>query len=155
MEYTISFAAKVDEERVRELLVEHGMDIAGEIEGHVIIRQAGNIYAAGKLMPVDKEHFHLEVLGVDNNKRRSGLGGLLLTEFTRQPWKYCLPASEPVSGQYTITTVAKGDAAGFYLKQGFKPGSFSMLAFPYNVQCDACPERETCGPQAMVFTGQN
>ncbi|NPV30103.1 MAG: GNAT family N-acetyltransferase [Firmicutes bacterium] len=152
MEYIISFARKADEEGVRRLLSEHKMGMLGEVEDYVVLKSAGEVCAVGRLVQTGKDYFHLEVFGVKNGLRRKGVGGLLLSKIISSPGEYCRCASI-VPGAYKVTTVARGEAASFYIKHGFRPCSFSNLASPYDVQCDDCPDRGTCRPLPMMFEG--
>jgi ABC-type branched-subunit amino acid transport system ATPase component len=47
-EMEILFAQPKDEEELRAILIEHHMDIAGNVEEHVILKQDGVILAGGK-----------------------------------------------------------------------------------------------------------
>jgi N-acetylglutamate synthase-like GNAT family acetyltransferase len=151
----IEFATELDIEETQELLTDIGLGLSGDIEDHVVIREDGMVGAAGKLQQTDINRFHLEVLGVRDDHHGDGLGTLFLSTLTSAPWNYCQPLAMPVSGQYAVTCVAKGDAAHFYEKLGFKPYAFSMLAAKYYEQCDNCPDREECQPLPMIFESAN
>lgn len=149
----IIFAQSADEEEVRGLLLENGLDISGDIDDHVLIRMNGQVCAAGKLALTEDKHYHLEVLGVRRDLHQAGWGSLLLNALITTPWKYCRPATPPIAGSYRVTLMAKEDADDFYVRHGFKPCQSSLLAAPYVEKCEACPDRETCGPTPMVFVG--
>lgn len=151
MQHIIAFAKKIEEEEVRTLLLEQGLDISGDIEDHVLIKSQGQICAAGKLNQTGEDKFHLEVFGVNKDLMHTGVGRELLKALTGQPWKFCR-SNQDALGSYQVTTVAKGGAEGFYEKMGFKPCSFSDLADIYIEQCDMCPDRgKTCHPSPMVW----
>jgi N-acetylglutamate synthase-like GNAT family acetyltransferase len=151
LQHIITCAEKIDEEEVRILLIEQGLDISGDIEDQVLLKSQGQICAAGKLNQTGNDKFHLEVFGVRKDMVNTGVGRELLNALTGQPWKYCHLNQEPF-GSYQVTTVAKGGAEGFYEKAGFKPCSFSDLADIYIEQCDMCPDRGiTCQPAPMIW----
>ena len=151
MKQSIEFASKQDIEEVQALLEDLGLGLSGNIEDHVVLRTEGVVCAAGKLHQTDINHFHLEVLGVGNDHHGNGLGTTLLSVLTSTPWNYCHHVVVPASGYYEVTCVAKGDAVHFYEKLGFKAYEFSYLASQYYVQCNNCPDRETCRPLPMIF----
>jgi N-acetylglutamate synthase-like GNAT family acetyltransferase len=149
METVIRYACHEDGEQLRALLVSYGMDLAGEVDEHVVALQDGQIIAGGMLNRIDDELYHLEVLAVGEKWQRTGAGRLLLSAMIEAPWLYCrdaLPANA-----YSITTVARGDAVPFYTSCGFESFSFIELAAPYDEQCNECPDRETCQPVPMIF----
>jgi N-acetylglutamate synthase-like GNAT family acetyltransferase len=148
---TISYAGAADREAIEQLLLEYDLGMAGDTGDYVVIRQAGEVCAAGKLLQMQSGCFHLEVLGVAGRLRKTGLGSLLLSELIRDPGQYCRSAAGRPDGNYSITTIARGEAEGFYRKHGFKPCSCSMLAPPYDSQCDGCPDLEACAPVPMIY----
>jgi len=149
METTIRFACIEDEEQLKALLVGYGMDLAGEIDEHVVAQHGDQIIAGGMLSPIDDDLYHLEVFAVSDQWQRTGAGRLLLSAMIEAPWIYCRGSSP---GEiYSITTVARGDAVPFYSSCGFKPCSFLELTTPYDEQCDICPDRENCQPVPMIF----
>jgi len=149
METTIRFACLEDEEQLKALLVGYGMDLAGEINEHVVARQGDQIIAGGMLSQIDDDVYHLEVLAVSEQWQRTGAGRLLLSKMIEAPWLYCHESSPREN--YSITTVARGDALPFYITCGFKPCSFLELTEPYAEQCDECPDRESCQPVPMIL----
>lgn len=144
-----------DEQELRAILTEHHMDIAGNVEEHVILKQDEVILAGGKVTELEDGLFHLEVFGVKQDVRGMGAGTILLTKMVGEPWKYSLSPAAGRKREYRITTVARGEAVDFYKKCGFVPYSFSELTWPYDVQCEDCPEREECNPAPMVFKGES
>jgi N-acetylglutamate synthase and related acetyltransferases len=150
METTIRFANIEDEEQLRDLLVSYDMDLAGEIEEHVVAECGNEIIAGGMLSQIDHDLYHLEVLAVNDQWQRTGAGRLLLSRMVKYPWVYCHTVS-PDDQTYVVTTVARGDAVPFYKNCGFEPCSFDELTVPYNEQCNECPSRENCQPVPMIF----
>ena len=153
MDTSIGFANQSDENELRDILLHYSMDLAGDIEDHVIIKQDDKIAAGGKVSLIDRDLFHLEVLGVHNDQRRTGAGGLLLAEILRHPWQYCHSSALEPGETFSVSTVSRGDAVPFYTKYGFKECNFIDLATPYNEQCDTCPDQQNCQPVPMVFVG--
>ena len=153
MDYQIRFASDHDEERLGEILKDSHMGMGGDIREHVLITKNNEIQGGGMLAQTDKEVFHLLVFAVKQNERSQGLGSYLLQELIKQPWKYCLEGPEIADNEYRVTTVAKGESANFYRKNGFIACDFSALSYPFNEQCDECPNRVDCNPVAMLFTG--
>lgn len=155
MSVEVLFAEPNDEEKLREILWEYGMDISGRIEDHLIVKEKDQVLAGGKIIEFEPNHFFLEVLGVKRENREQGLGGGLLAEIVRDPWKYCRnPLSKPRSGTpFRMATIARGQASGFYKKYGFEPCEFAGIPEPYRGQCDDCPEKEICNPVPMILAG--
>jgi N-acetylglutamate synthase-like GNAT family acetyltransferase len=151
MERTIAYAKIAEQEDVERLLLEYDMGISGDIGEYVVVKTAAGVCAVGKLLQVQQNCFYLEVMGVSNGLRKAGLGGFLLSELIHDPWRYCRSAEGMPSANYLINTIARGEAAAFYKRHGFKPGSFSILMPPYSYQCEDCPDRETCAPVPMIF----
>jgi len=153
MDYQILFASDHDEEILREILLNSDMDLAGDIQEHVLIKKDNKIQGGGMLGQIDKDMFHLLVFAVKENERSQGIGSQLLQELMKQPWEYCQEEGNIADNAYKITTVAKGKSAKFYEKNGFIACDFSELTYPFNEQCDECPDRIECNPVAMLFTG--
>lgn len=155
MEPKILFAKQNDEEELREILWEHGMDISGEIENHLVVKDNNQVLAGGKIVESEINHFYLELFGVKQDKRDQGLGGFLLSAIVQAPRKYCKDrVSEPQSCEsYQMTTISRGEAAGFYKSYGFEPCSFSKIPEQYREQCDECPVKEECKPVPMILFG--
>lgn len=149
---TISFAGPADEDKLRGMLTATGMDLAGEVEEHVVFREGAEILAGGRLYQADEDLFHLLVFAVAERERGRGTGRRLLRELCERPWEYCRDAAEPPGRSYRITTVAKGGAAAFYKCCDYRECEVSLLPPPFDRQCEDCPDREQCGPVAMVFT---
>lgn len=150
---TISFAGPADEEMLRSIMTATGMELAGEIEEHVVLREGAEILAGGRLYQADEDLFHLLVFAVAERERGRGTGRKLLRELCQRPWEYCRDAVETSGGSYRVTTVAKGDAADFYKRCDYRVCEASELPPPFDRQCEDCPDREACGPVAMVFEG--
>lgn len=153
MNYQILFASDNDEEILREILIDSDMDMAGDIQEHVLIMKDNEIWGGGMLAQTDKDVFHLLVFAVRQNARGKGIGSQLLQELIKQPWKYCLKWSGITASKYRVTTVAKGKSANFYRKNGFIACDFAALAYPFNEQCEACLDRIDCNPAAMLYAG--
>jgi N-acetylglutamate synthase-like GNAT family acetyltransferase len=153
MNYQILFASNNDEPILREILIDCDMDLAGDIQEHVLIKKDNEILGGGMLAQTGKDIFHLLVFAVRQNARSKGIGSQLLQELVKQPWIYCSEGFGIADSEYRVTTVAKGKSTNFYRKSGFIACDFSALAYPFNEQCDACPDRIDCNPVAMLFTG--
>lgn len=50
-----------------------------------------------------------------------------------------------------LHVVARGNAAGFYRKYGFKSMPWERVPERYRQECETCPALETCGPEPMVL----
>jgi N-acetylglutamate synthase-like GNAT family acetyltransferase len=151
METTISYADEAERDDIEELLSEYDLGISGDIGDYLVVKALGKVCASGKLLQMPGGCFHLEVLGVSNALRKTGLGGFLLSAMINDPQKYCRSAEAIPSGNYYITTIARGEAEAFYKKYGFKPCNYSILEPPYSTQCDDCPALATCAPVPMVY----
>lgn len=155
MNVKILFAERNDEEELREILWEYGMDISGEIEDHLVIKKDHKVLAGGKVIEFEEKHFFLEVIGVKQDNRAEGFGGILLGEISKNPW-LCAKSMETKpddKNAFFITTVARGEAEGFYKKYGYVPCDFNEIPLPYREQCADCPEREDCNPVPMILRG--
>lgn len=153
MDYEITFASPDDEEVLQDVLSETDMGIAGDITEHAVIKKGNEILGGGMLGQTGEKRFHLLVFAVRQGDRGLGIGRRLINELIRQPWKYCLNSEGNAADDYKITTVAKGESAKFYKKNGFTVCDFSQLDYPFNQQCDDCPDRSRCNPAAMMFAG--
>lgn len=151
MDYQITFANSDAEEELRGIFLDSNMDIAGDIQEHVLIRKDDEIIGGGMLAQTNDKEFHLLVFAVKESARKHGIGRLLIEELIRQPWHYCIDGSAVLERDHKVTTVAKGESAGFYKKIGFVPCTFADLAQPFNKQCLECPEINDCNPVAMVY----
>ena len=152
MQEEIVFANDADEAALQRLLLDCGMDLAGEIEEHILIKRAGEILGGALLAPMSDGVYHLSLLAVVQPERKKGLGSQFLRTFLAQPDKYCSYPAAMSNAAFRVTTVARGPAAEFYRRNGFVLCDAGQLASPYDVQCDDCPERESCKPLPMVFT---
>lgn len=153
MKTEIGFAAAEDFSPVYEIFIEHGMDVYGDIDEHLILRENKEICAVAKLVQTGERSFHLENLAVASTRQQQGFGGKLLETITDEPWSCCQPSSRPIGGSYRVSTVARGSAVGFYTRYGYQIGDFASLDLTYQNQCDECPDREHCSPVPMFFLG--
>jgi len=151
MSYEIVFATENAEETMRAILQSSDMDIAGEVHDHVLIKTEDEIQGVGMLAQTDHEEFHLVVLGVRQEGRKSGVGSRLIRELLRNPWQYCRDVVGSFALGYRVTTVSKGPSAGFYARHGFRACEFQDIAEVYRGQCTQCPDFAACGPVPMVF----
>lgn len=149
MSYEIRFADSTAAEVLQGIFLESDMDLAGEIEEHIVISRGDTIIGGGMLTQTDQDAFHLIVFAISEHERTHGLGRLLLERLLQQPWAFCYDGSMPEGSSYRVTTVAKGKSAGFYGKLGFIPCGFSDLTAPFAGQCNDCPEAADCHPVAM------
>lgn len=153
--YSIDFAAADAEKSLQAIFRASAMELAGDIDEHVLIRSEDDILGGGMLSQTGYREFHLLVFAVRQSQHRHGVGSNLLNALLRQPWRYCRDTVGTFDQEgYRITTVAKGKSAEFYRKNGFSACTFGELPVPFNRQCDSCPERAECLPVAMVFQGQ-
>lgn len=153
----IGFAEHKDEDALREILWEYGMDTSGVVEDYVVLKEKDQVLAGGKIVEDREKGFFLEVFGVKKEHQQQGLGGELLGKIVSHPWKFCKnPISEPIDkGLFVLTTLSRGAATGFYKKYGFSPCDFAQIPEPYRQQCDCCPEKESCSPVPMLLMGGN
>lgn len=148
---TIQFATRRDQEKLRKIFVAAGMDLAGKVEEHLVIKQGSALLGGAMLEQTDHDVFHLLLIAVDANYRGGGAGSRLLQAILNDPWSCCRDAVDGSGKDYCVTTVARGTRAGFYQKHGFENCEFAELADPYRGQCRDCPERDDCHPVAMHF----
>lgn len=152
MPVTIQFATRRDKKKLREICVAAGMELAGKIEEHLVLKQDAILIGGAMLNQSDHDVFHLQLIAVDARCRSNGAGGQLLQAMLRDPWSCCRDAIDGSSKGFRMTTVARGMAASFYHKHGFEHCDFTELAAPFRDQCGTCPERKDCNPVAMRFT---
>jgi N-acetylglutamate synthase-like GNAT family acetyltransferase len=152
MSYEISFATCEEEEQLLDILLDSNMEIAGDIQDHVVIRNADEVIGGGMLTATSKDEFHLIVFAVKETVRGSGIGKQLISALINEPWLYCRDCETDFPAGYRITTVAKGESSPFYGKVGFTACDFSELADPFSEQCIGCPDITACTPVAMVYT---
>lgn len=151
VDFVVAFAEPQDEEVLRAMLLDTGMDLAGEIEEHVVLRRGGEVVAGGRLYQAEEELFHLLVFAVAAVERGQGEGRRLLRAMSDRPWEYCRDAVRPAGGPFAVTTVARGEAEDFYKKCGFIACDFSNVPAPFDGQCEDCPDRAECNPSALVY----
>lgn len=151
--YDIEFATDDAEEELRGIFLDNDMDIAGEMQEHVLIKKAGEIIGGGMLSQTGEAVFHLVVFAVKESARSHGVGSTLLKKLIEEPWRYALNSTPVPNGSYTVTTAAKGKSSGFYQKNGFIACEFSDLAAPFDEQCRDCPDRDDCNPVPMKYAG--
>ncbi len=152
MSYEISFATHEEEDYLLDILLDSNMEIAGDIQDHVVIRKADQVIGGGMLTATSKDVFHLIVFAVKDTFRSSGVGKFLINALIKEPWLYCKDCETNFPSGFRITTVAKGESSEFYSKVGFVACDFSELADPFSEQCIGCPDITACGPVAMVYT---
>jgi len=153
LSYVIRFADDTVEDELRGIFLDSDMDIAGDIQEHVLITNEDEIIGGGMITQTGASVFHLVVFAVKENQRKHGIGRLLIKEMLEHAWQYCQGGVAPTNGSYTVTTVSKGKSSGFYNKNGFLACDFSDLAEPFSEQCITCPERSDCKPVAMIYSG--
>ena len=153
MDYDINFARSDEEAELRGIFLDSEMDLAGELEEHVVIKARDEVIGGGLMTRTGIDTYHLTVFAVRESARGNGIGSTLIRELIRQPWKHSLNRTKAVGACFTVTTMAKGKSSGFYQKNGFAPCSPSELADPYRGQCSDCPERESCNPVPMRYLG--
>jgi N-acetylglutamate synthase-like GNAT family acetyltransferase len=148
----ITFAKSGHKKMLTELFTESGMDLAGAVEDHILLKSQDEIIAAAFVDKVEKNLFHLAVFAVNPDRRNEKIGSYLLQEILKEPQKYCRSQSSDENNFFQITTVAKGREAGFYKKHGFDICDFSQLNYPYNIQCEECPAKDDCNPMPLIFS---
>lgn len=153
MEITITFAEPADEEKLRDILLDTDMGLAGEIEDHVVLRRGSDILAGGALYQAEEDLFHLLVFAVAKKERGRGMGQRLLREISARPWDFCRGATTPKGGSFKLTTVARGEAVAFYRSCGYQACVFSLVPAPFDSQCEDCPDQMECKPAPLVFKG--
>lgn len=151
--YEIVFANEDAEAELREILIDSDMDLAGDIQEHVLIKKDDEILGGAMMAQLEPDVFHLLVFAIKQGERNSGTGSRLLKELITLPRKYCQDSVGEFGRGYIVTTVAKGDSAKFYKKNGFIACDFSDLADPFSQQCDECPHLSACNPEALKFLG--
>jgi len=154
VEYVIRFAQSDAEAELRGIFLESGMDLAGELQEHVVIRKQDEVIGGALVTQTSPDVYHLTVFAIKESARSRGIGSLLIRDLVREPWKYSLNASGVTGDRFTVTTMAKGQSVIFYRKNGFSPCEPAELADPYRGQCDACAERGDCNPLPMKYGGR-
>lgn len=151
MKECITFAEPADEAELRRIFTDTGMDLAGDIEEHVILRNGKHMLAGGMFYQMDEGLFHLLVFAVAPKERRQGIGHKFLQRLSAAPWQYCREATVPENDLYRISTIARGPAVPFYLKNKYQAGAAEQLPFPFDRQCGICPDQKECNPVPMFF----
>ncbi len=75
MPMTVQFATRRDKKKLREIFVAAGMDLAGKIEEHLVIKQDSILIGGAMLAQTDHDVFHLLLIAVDARCRSGGNGG--------------------------------------------------------------------------------
>jgi N-acetylglutamate synthase-like GNAT family acetyltransferase len=157
MDRKTQFAEEKDEIQLREIMLDYGMDIPGDIEEQIIIKEGLEVLAGGKVVEYADSYFFVEVIGVKEEARDRGYGGILLKQITQNPWNCCKYPLTNLKNQdsFKIATIARGEAKGFYEKYGFEACDFSEIPVPYREQCIECPDKEECKPVPMIAIKNN
>ncbi|HHY25866.1 MAG TPA: GNAT family N-acetyltransferase [Desulfitobacterium dehalogenans] len=155
MAVTIAFAQGQDEQQVMAILDAYGMGIPGDVGELLIVQEKEEITAVAKITEFDERKFFLEVIGVKDGKRSQGAGKQLLGKILENPWecsRYSFFDKEK-NRDYTVSTLARGHALGFYQKMGFQVCTLAEIPEWYRDQCEECPDRDTCEPMPMIYIG--
>jgi N-acetylglutamate synthase-like GNAT family acetyltransferase len=151
----IRFATLEDEEELQEIMYSYGMGLPGGIEEHLLLEEEHTILGGCKVINCGEGNFFLEVIGIKKERINQGLGGLLLAKIVQKPWECCSAKESSGFSQtdYTVATLARGEAEAFYRRYGFQPCQFGDIPEIYREQCGYCPEREECQPVPMKYFG--
>ena len=155
MKDCITFAEPADEAELKRIFTDTGMDLAGDIEEHVILRNGKRMLAGGMFYQMDEGLFHLLVFAVSPKEHRQGIGRKFLQQLSARPWLYCREATEPEGGFYRISTIARGPAVPFYLRNQYQACDAEQLPFPFDQQCESCPGQKECNPVPMLFVSRS
>ena len=149
----IVFANQNDEEELKEILWEYQMDLCGNIEEHLVIKDQDEVVAGSKIIEHEDSRFFIILLGVKKVYQNLGLGSLLLSKIIANPWSYCKETRTSFLSQKNIeiTTIARGESADFYRRYGFIPCEFSNMPIMFREQCEQCPDIEECNPVPMIL----
>ncbi len=155
MALTIAFGENQDENKVFEILTEYEMGVPGEIDEVMVVKGEQGILGGAKISEFAEGRFFLEVIGVRSDARSQGVGKFLLDHILENPWKFCkYPLSEQkTQKEYTVSTLARGYALGFYERMGFEPCTLAEIPEWSRDQCKECPNREDCKPVPMNYIG--
>lgn len=155
MVYSIDFATRNEEERLREIFVSTGMDLVGETEDHIVIKKHGEILGGALLYQTEQNLFHLLTIAIRQSLRSSGSGSRLLQHILEQPWNCCSNGDANALPSYRVTTVSRGESRNFYLKNGMSDCSFQSLVPPFDQQCLSCPDLNDCHSAALEYSANN
>lgn len=155
MAITIAFAQGQHEQQVMGILDAYGLGIPGDVEELFIVQEKEEIIAVAKIAEFDEGRFFLEVIGVKDGKRSQGAGRLLLGKILENPWECCRYSfsEQETNRDYSVSTLARGYALGFYQKMGFQACTTAEIPEWYRDQCEECPEQNTCKPMPMIYIG--
>ncbi|WP_019850032.1 GNAT family N-acetyltransferase [Desulfitobacterium sp. PCE1] len=155
MALTVTFGENQDENKVFEILTEYEMGVPGEIDEVMVVKGEQGILGGAKISEFAEGRFFLEVIGVRSDVRSQGVGGFLLSHILKNPWecsKYPLSEQKNLK-EYTVSTLARGYALGFYQKMGFEPCNLEDIPEWCRDQCEECPHCEVCKPVPMYYIG--
>ncbi|MEL1136020.1 GNAT family N-acetyltransferase [Desulfitobacterium sp. THU1] len=157
MAVRITFAQDEEEDQVMKIVTEYEMGMPGEIDEILIAKRGQEVLAAAKIVESDDGQFFLEVIGVKESFRSQGLGKSLLGRILENPWKCCKYSISEAEDQeeYSLSTLARGYAVGFYQRLGFRTCSLSEIPEYYREQCEECTDRLECEPMPMIYCGGN
>jgi N-acetylglutamate synthase-like GNAT family acetyltransferase len=153
MLHIIELAGRKDEKRLREIFLSTDMDLAGDIEDHIIIRNNGMVCGGGLVYQMNANLYHLLTIAVRRDGRRQGTGGLLLQYILGRPWACCRDTVGDERTAYRVTTVSRGSSRAFYSKNGMVDCGFDTLVPPFDHQCLTCPDVDECQSAALEYNG--
>ncbi len=155
MAITISFAQEHEEGEIIKILTEYEMGYPGEIDEVLVAKDDGEIVGGAKISQWEEGYFFLEVIGVKEGTLSRGVGRALLSKILNDPWECCkeLFWEKGTEKEFTLSTLARGYAVGFYEKMGFVPCSLQEIPEWYRDQCEECPKNEECQPVPLIYVG--
>lgn len=155
MAISISFAQEHEELDIINILTEYQMGYPGEIDEVLVAKDEGEIVGGAKISQCDEDWFFLEVIGVKDGLQSQGVGKALLATILEDPWECCKEVfwEKGIDEEFTMATLARGYAVGFYEKMGFRPCTLEDIPEWYRDQCEECPEQEECQPVPMIYYG--
>jgi N-acetylglutamate synthase-like GNAT family acetyltransferase len=125
-----------DRSALKELLEEFNMHGDVPPEEFLVAEEDGAVAGVVRLERIEND-VYLRAMAVHSDWHGRGVGSRLVREL--------------VAGLDQVKVVARGYAAPFYEKLGFKPVDWSVIHKNMSKECIECPDVLTCKPVPMVY----
>ena len=125
-----------DRTALKELL--EGFEMRGDVSAEeFLVAEEEDKIAGAVLQEQIGEDFYLRAMAVHTAWQGHGIGAQLVKRL--------------VEGLNQMKVVARGPAAPFYEKLGFRPVSWEVIHEDMRRECLECSDLPTCKPVAMIY----
>lgn len=131
---------EADRQPVHDLLASYQMDAELAPAEFLVATLDEHLVGAARLeWEADKPY--IRPLVVESKWHGNGIGRLLIQSLLKH--------------SPTLNVVARGQAAAFYQRLGFRPIAWEQVPARYQSECESCPEQDACNPTPMTLNSYN